>query len=165
MSLTIFLHNHIHKDGENRARVFRVTKRVAINLYRELAYQERCCDRAHGYRLFYHELYMPYPLYNNARDGITTDCSRYPLAIIRMQTDVTAAFVCLVRQTILNDVLPLSTLLSLLFSISLLSFHFSLLFSLSLSFSPLFIFSLFYSFFFLFYKNNTNLHELINNKK
>jgi len=152
MSLTIFLHNHVHKDGENRARVFRVTKRVAINLYRELAYQGRCCDRAHGYRLFYRELHMPYPLYNNTRDGITTDCSRYPLAIIRMQTDVTAAFVCLVRQTILNDVLlPLSTLFSLLFSILYFLFT-SLLSFLSPSF---YFFSLLL---FLFYKNKKNLH-------
>lgn len=98
--MTIFLHDRVHESGENQARVFRVTKRVAINLYREVAYQERCRDHARGCCLFYRELYISRSLYNNASDGITTGCSRYSLAIIHMQivTDVAATFVCLMRQ-------------------------------------------------------------------
>lgn len=81
--MTIFLHNRVYKGGENPARVLR--QKVAINLYREVAYQGRCFDRTCGYRLSYREACIPCPLYNNARDGITADCSRYPPTVIRMQ--------------------------------------------------------------------------------
>lgn len=73
-----------YKGGENPARVFR--QKIAINLYRDVAYQGKCFDRARGCRLSYHEARIPYPLHNNTRDDITADCSHYPPTVIRIQT-------------------------------------------------------------------------------
>jgi len=95
--ITIFFHNHVHKDGENRTHVFRVTKKSRNQSLSQARLSGKCCDCARGCRLFTNCI-CPTPLYNNARDGITTDCSRYPLVIIRMQTDVTAAFVSYDKQ-------------------------------------------------------------------
>ena len=46
--MTIFLRDRIHESNENRTRIFRITKRVVINLYREIAYQGRCRDYVMG---------------------------------------------------------------------------------------------------------------------
>lgn len=136
--ITIFLHDYVHECSENRARVFQVAKRIAINLYREVTYQRRCHDRARGCRLFYRELYvciLP-SVYNNAKDGITTDCSRYPLALIRMHYWC-RRHICLLRM--INNIkwsrMICSTRIDCL---TFFSFLYSLFTSLSFPFFPLF---------------------------
>lgn len=94
-----------YKGRENPARVFR--QKVAINLYREVAYQGRCFDRARGCRLSYHEACILYPLYNNAGGwhnswlpALSPNCNSH--------TNHNRGYRCIrlpyTTQTILNDV-------------------------------------------------------------